>query len=72
MNKCGKILKLMDKNNKTIQKPEIENTKREIIELRIKNNFYNQNSVIDKVIDEILFEQFTVHKKQNKNLYPCP
>jgi len=72
MNKCGKILKLMDKNNKTIQKPEIENTKREIIELRIKNNFYNQNSVIDKVIDEILYEQFTVHKKQNKNLYPGP
>jgi hypothetical protein len=60
----------MDKNDKSIQKPEIENTKREIIELRIKNNFYNQSSVIDKVIDEILFEQISIKEKRNNTFLP--
>ena len=63
-------MKLMDKNDKSIQKPEIENTKREIIELRIKNNFYNQSSVIDKVIDEILFEQISIKEKRNNTFLP--
>jgi len=40
------------------KEPVLNNTKKEIIELRIKNNFYDKHSVIDKVIDEMLFEQF--------------
>lgn len=39
------------------KEPVLNNTKKEIIELRIKNNFYDKHSVIEKVIDEMLFEQ---------------
>lgn len=48
----------MSQNIKTLKGSKINNTKKEIIELRIKNKFYNKHTVIDKVIDEILFDQF--------------
>ncbi len=57
----------MDKNNKSAKISEIERTKKQIIELRIKNHYYNKHSVIDKVIDEILFEQFNDQESQNNS-----
>jgi hypothetical protein len=60
----------MDKVNKNIKDMKIDETKIEIVRLRIKNKYYRKHTVIDKVIEEILFEQFDNTPTKEKKRFP--
>jgi hypothetical protein len=55
-------------NTEDIKKMKNSDIKKEIIRLRIKNRYYDKHSVMEKIINEILFEQFDNSPHTKKNL----